>query len=141
MATKLKIKTGDSVDVLSGKDAGKRGTVTRVLPAQRRIVVEKVNMVKRHTQPRPAPGSGRRRCRSRTWPSCARRAGSRAGSATGATRRTATRCGSAATAGRTSTSEYDRDPHAPAEGAVRLRGARPAAGAARAVVHDGRPAA
>src|SRR3954462_2573225 len=53
--TKLKIKTGDSVEVLSGKDAGKRGTVTRVLPAQRRVVVEKVNMVKRHTKPRPAP--------------------------------------------------------------------------------------
>src|SRR5437868_7563697 len=53
--TKLKIKTGDSVEVLSGKDAGKRGTVTRVLPAQRRVVVEKVNMIKRHTKPRPAP--------------------------------------------------------------------------------------
>ena len=52
--TKLKIKTGDSVEVLSGKDAGKRGTVTRVLPAQRRVVVEKVNMVKRHTKPNPA---------------------------------------------------------------------------------------
>ena len=33
MATKLKIKTGDSVEVLSGKDAGKRGTVTRVIQA------------------------------------------------------------------------------------------------------------
>src|SRR5690348_1526366 len=57
MATKLKIKTGDSVEVLSGKDAGKRGTVTRVLPAERRVVVEKLNMIKRHTKPRPAPRS------------------------------------------------------------------------------------
>ena len=55
--TKLKIKTGDNVEVLSGKDAGKRGTVTRVLPAERRVVVEKVNMIKRHTKPRPAPRS------------------------------------------------------------------------------------
>jgi large subunit ribosomal protein L24 len=52
---KLKIKKGDSVQVLTGKDAGKRGTVQRVLPAERRILVEKVNMIKRHTKPRPAP--------------------------------------------------------------------------------------
>ncbi len=54
---KLKIKTGDTVQVLTGKDAGKRGTVTRVLRAERRIVVENVNMIKRHTKPRPAPRS------------------------------------------------------------------------------------
>jgi large subunit ribosomal protein L24 len=52
---KLKIRKGDSVQVLTGKDAGKRGTVQQVLPAERRIVVEKVNMIKRHTKPRPAP--------------------------------------------------------------------------------------
>jgi large subunit ribosomal protein L24 len=62
MATKLnthksKIKKGDSVQVLAGKDAGKRGTVIRVLPTERRVVVEKVNMIKRHTKPRPAPRS------------------------------------------------------------------------------------
>ena len=54
---KLKIKKGDSVQVLTGKDAGKRGTVLRVVPTERRIVVEKLNMVKRHTKPRPAPRS------------------------------------------------------------------------------------
>jgi large subunit ribosomal protein L24 len=54
---KLKIKAGDTVQVLTGKDAGKRGPVTRVLPAERRIVVENVNMIKRHTKPRPAPRS------------------------------------------------------------------------------------
>ena len=37
---KLKIKKGDSVQVLTGKDAGKRGTVLRVVPTERRIVVE-----------------------------------------------------------------------------------------------------
>ena len=59
MATKIKIKKGDSVQVLAGKDSGKRGTVLRVLPDEGRVVVEKVNMIKRHTKPRPAPrGSG-----------------------------------------------------------------------------------
>jgi len=53
--TKIKIKKGDSVQVVAGKDAGKRGTVIRVLPTERRVVVEKVNMIKRHTKPRPAP--------------------------------------------------------------------------------------
>ena len=52
MATKIKIRKGDSVQVLTGKDAGKRGTVLRVVPDERRLVVEKLNMVKRHTKPR-----------------------------------------------------------------------------------------
>jgi large subunit ribosomal protein L24 len=51
----VKIRKGDAVQVLAGKDAGKRGTVSRVLPAEGRVVVEKVNMIKRHTKPRPAP--------------------------------------------------------------------------------------
>jgi large subunit ribosomal protein L24 len=55
VANKIKIRKGDSVQVLTGKDAGKRGTVLRVVSAERRLVVEKVNMVKRHTKPRPAP--------------------------------------------------------------------------------------
>ena len=54
---KLKIKSGDQVQVLTGKDAGKRGTVQTVIPEKRRVVVEKVNMIKRHTKPRPAPRS------------------------------------------------------------------------------------
>jgi large subunit ribosomal protein L24 len=57
MANRLKIRTGDSVQILAGKDAGKRGTVLRVIPDERRVVVEKLNMVKRHTKPRPAPRS------------------------------------------------------------------------------------
>ncbi len=56
-ATRLKIRKGDSVQVLAGKDAGKRGTVLRVIPDERRLVIEKLNMVKRHTKPRPAPRS------------------------------------------------------------------------------------
>jgi large subunit ribosomal protein L24 len=55
--SQMKIKTGDTVEVLTGKDAGKRGAITRVLPGRRRVVVDKVNMIKRHTKPRPAPRS------------------------------------------------------------------------------------
>jgi large subunit ribosomal protein L24 len=55
--TKLKVKKGDSVEVTAGKDRGKRGTVLRVLPERQRVVVEKLNMVKRHQKPRPAPRS------------------------------------------------------------------------------------
>ena len=49
----LKIRKGDNVVVLSGKDKGKRGTVERVLREQQRVVVEGVNIVKRHTKARP----------------------------------------------------------------------------------------
>jgi large subunit ribosomal protein L24 len=55
VAIKNKIKKGDNVEVMAGKDAGKRGTVQRVLTEERRVVVDKINMVKRHTKPRPAP--------------------------------------------------------------------------------------
>jgi large subunit ribosomal protein L24 len=49
----MKIKKGDSVEVRSGKDAGKRGRVLRVDRDRQRIVVEGVNMIKRHTRPNP----------------------------------------------------------------------------------------
>ncbi len=52
MANKLKIKKGDEVIVLAGKDIGRRGTVTRVYPATDKVIVDGVNMVKRHTKPR-----------------------------------------------------------------------------------------
>jgi large subunit ribosomal protein L24 len=48
-----RLRTGDTVQVKSGKDAGKRGTILRVLPEDGRIVVERVGIVKRHTKPRP----------------------------------------------------------------------------------------
>ena len=49
---KLSIKSGDTVVVLSGKDKGKQGKVMTVMPEQRKVIVEKVNMVSRHTKPR-----------------------------------------------------------------------------------------
>ncbi len=44
----LKIKKGDRVVVLSGKDKGKEGTVMRVFPKDNRVIVEGVNVAKRH---------------------------------------------------------------------------------------------
>jgi large subunit ribosomal protein L24 len=55
MAVKIKIKKDDNVEIIAGKDAGKRGKVLRVLPDENRVLVEKLNMIKRHTKPRPAP--------------------------------------------------------------------------------------
>lgn len=51
MATKFKVKKGDKVVVTTGKDKGKTGEVLRVIPAESRILVQGVNMVKRHTRP------------------------------------------------------------------------------------------
>ena len=52
----LKIKKGDQVEVIAGKDRGKRGKVLRVDGKTGRVVVEHVNMVKRHTRPNPGAG-------------------------------------------------------------------------------------
>ena len=46
-----KIKKGDRVVVLAGKDKGKAGNVVRVLPKESRLVVGGINMVQRHTKP------------------------------------------------------------------------------------------
>ncbi len=47
----LKIRSGDRVQVISGKDRGKTGRVLRVDPVKERLYVEHLNMVKRHTRP------------------------------------------------------------------------------------------
>ena len=44
----LKIKKGDRIRVLSGKDRGKEGNVTRVIPSQGRVIVDGVNVAKKH---------------------------------------------------------------------------------------------
>jgi large subunit ribosomal protein L24 len=51
-----KIRKGDDVVVKVGKDSGKRGTVLRVLPDVDKLVVENVNIVKKHTKPNPQAG-------------------------------------------------------------------------------------
>jgi large subunit ribosomal protein L24 len=48
-----RIRTGDRVVLLSGKDKGKTGVVLEVRPKEQRVLVEGVNIMKRHTKPRP----------------------------------------------------------------------------------------
>ena len=49
-SAKYKIKKNDTVMVVTGRDRGKTGTVMRVLPERGRIVIERLNLVKRHTK-------------------------------------------------------------------------------------------
>jgi large subunit ribosomal protein L24 len=53
-----RIRQGDTVVVISGKDKGKTGKVKRVLLEENRVVVEGVNLLKRHTRPTPRNPSG-----------------------------------------------------------------------------------
>ncbi|HJU18877.1 MAG TPA: 50S ribosomal protein L24 [Stellaceae bacterium] len=55
---KLKIKKGDTVVVISGRDKGKEGEVLRVFPAETRAVVQGVNIARRHTKPRMGEPGG-----------------------------------------------------------------------------------
>ena len=50
-AKKFRVKKGDTVEVVQGKEAGKRGKVLHVLAAEERIVIERVNFIKRHVRP------------------------------------------------------------------------------------------
>jgi large subunit ribosomal protein L24 len=58
MAVKLKIKKGDKVVVISGRDKGKQGEVTQVLVSANRALVSGVNTVKRHTKQTAAQAGG-----------------------------------------------------------------------------------
>jgi large subunit ribosomal protein L24 len=53
----LKIRSGDKVLVISGKDRGKTGRVLRVQPDRERVFVEGLNMIKRHTRPKEVAGA------------------------------------------------------------------------------------
>jgi large subunit ribosomal protein L24 len=53
-----KIKKGDQVQVVAGKDRGKKGKVLRVDRKTARVVVEHVNMIKRHSKANPGKGAG-----------------------------------------------------------------------------------
>ena len=53
-----KIKKGDRVQVLTGKDKGRQGNVLKVLPKEDRVVVEGLNMVQRHTRPTQSDPQG-----------------------------------------------------------------------------------
>jgi large subunit ribosomal protein L24 len=55
---KLHVKKGDKVVVIAGKDKKKTGTVLAVFPKKQRVIVEGVNIVKRHTRPNPQHPEG-----------------------------------------------------------------------------------
>ena len=59
MAQKMKVKEGDLVQMLTGKDRGKRGRVIEARPSERRVIVENLNVAKRHTKPKPIRDSSR----------------------------------------------------------------------------------
>lgn len=48
---KTHVKKGDIVEVIAGSEKGKRGKILRILKGENRVIVEKINMVKRHTKP------------------------------------------------------------------------------------------
>lgn len=58
MATKLKIKKGDKVVVIAGRDKGKSGEVLRAIPSENRVIVAGVNKVKRHQRQTPTEQGG-----------------------------------------------------------------------------------
>lgn len=59
LASKVHVKKGDTVLIITGKDAGHKGKVLSVLPKEQRVIVEKANIVKRHTRPtRSMPQGG-----------------------------------------------------------------------------------
>jgi len=58
MTKKFKVKKGDKVIVLAGRDKGKTGEILRMYPARERAIVQGVNMVKRHQAPTQAGPGG-----------------------------------------------------------------------------------
>jgi large subunit ribosomal protein L24 len=59
MAVRMKVKKGDLVQVISGKDRGKQGRIIEAHPDERRVIVENLNVVKKHRRPRATRDSGR----------------------------------------------------------------------------------
>jgi large subunit ribosomal protein L24 len=55
----MRVKKGDLVQILSGKDRGKQGRVIEARPRERRVIVENLNIAKRHQKPRPMRDSSR----------------------------------------------------------------------------------
>ena len=58
MIVSIKLRKGDEVEVLAGKDLGRRGTITRVIPERDRVIVDGINMVKKHQKPTRATMQG-----------------------------------------------------------------------------------
>ena len=51
--TRIRLKKNDIVEVITGRDGGKRGKILAVLPEKGRVIVQGVNFIKRHTRPNP----------------------------------------------------------------------------------------
>jgi large subunit ribosomal protein L24 len=51
--TRIRLKKNDLVEVIAGRDSGKRGKILAVLPEKSRVIVQGVNFIKRHTRPNP----------------------------------------------------------------------------------------
>ncbi|MFA6520009.1 MAG: 50S ribosomal protein L24 [Candidatus Paceibacterota bacterium] len=54
----MKIKKGDNVILIAGKDKGKKGKVVRVMPKDNKVIVEGLNMMKKHQRPRKSGEKG-----------------------------------------------------------------------------------
>ncbi|MDE2400026.1 MAG: 50S ribosomal protein L24 [Patescibacteria group bacterium] len=54
----MKLKKGDNVIIITGKDKGKKGKIVRVLVAQNRVIIEGANMMKKHQRPRKSGEKG-----------------------------------------------------------------------------------
>ena len=54
----MKLKKGDNVIVMTGKDKGKKGNIVRVFPTQNKVIVEGVNIIKKHQRPRKSGEKG-----------------------------------------------------------------------------------
>jgi large subunit ribosomal protein L24 len=59
MTVAMKVRKGDLVQVLTGKDRGKQGRVIDALPTKRKVIVENLNIVKRHAKPKPIRNTSR----------------------------------------------------------------------------------
>jgi large subunit ribosomal protein L24 len=55
----MRVKKGDLVQILAGKDRGKQGRVLEARPSEGRVIVENLNLIKRHTKPRPVSDASR----------------------------------------------------------------------------------
>ena len=58
MSNTIKLKKGDRVRVLTGKDRGKEGVIMRVLPSANKVIVDGVNVAKKHQKARTATSQG-----------------------------------------------------------------------------------
>jgi large subunit ribosomal protein L24 len=59
VAQAMKVRKGDLVQVISGKDRGKQGRIIEAHPSERRVIVENLNLVKKHQRPRAMRDSSR----------------------------------------------------------------------------------